>query len=97
MTIDELLAHARRWCQEEMPTDHPAGVRSLDLQPGALTLAELEAALGERGWTPRMPYADPVWRFTVREDGAPYACSVFAASPDGVRLSNVILRQDPPS
>ena len=96
MTTDELLEQARRWCTEPMPTDHPAGVRSLDLDPGGLTLADLDAALGERRVMPPMPFADRVWWFQVREDGAQFCCSVFAASPDEHRLSRITLRQDPP-
>ena len=40
------MARSHRWCHEEMPTDHPAGVRSLDLDPGGLALADLDTALG---------------------------------------------------
>ena len=95
MTTEELLAQCRRWCHEEMPTDHPAGIRSMDLKPGGLSLADLDAALGERSPCVPMPYADRVWWFQVREEGAPYCCSVFASTPDEVRLSNILLRQDP--
>lgn len=95
LTTDLLLWHARHVCREEMPTDHPAGVRSFDLNPGFLTLAELDRALGERRDLPRMPFADRVWWYQVRVPGAPFSCSVFAASPDDDRLSNVTLRQDP--
>jgi hypothetical protein len=97
MTADELLSHARRVCRELMPTDHPAGVRSIDLVPGDLTLADLDAVLGERRDSPRMPFADRVWWYQLRENAAPYVCSVFAASPDGHRLSRITLRQDPPA
>lgn len=96
MTIGELLAHCHRWCHEEMPADHPAGVRSLDLDPGGLTLADLDTALGARRASPRMPFADRQWWYLHDEAGAPYCCSVFAATPDDVHLSNILLRQDPP-
>lgn len=96
LTADLLLWHARHVCREEMPTDHPAGVRSLNLDPGFLTLADLDRALGERRDLPLMPFADRQWWYHVREPGAPFSCSVFASSPDGVKLSNVMLRQDPP-
>ena len=96
LTTDLLLWHARHVCREEMPTDHPAGVRSLDLDPGFLTLEDLDRALGERRSTPPMPFADRQWWFQVREDGAPYSCSVLAASPDGTTVSRLMLRQDPP-
>ena len=95
MTIDELLAQARRWCHEEMPTDHPAGVRSIELDPGGLTLADLDAALGERRPVPRMPFADKPWWYAVTDEGAPHLCSVFAYTPDDERLSRILLRQDP--
>ena len=95
MTTELLLWHARHVCRELMPTDHPAGVRSLYLDPGFLTLADLDRVLGERQDSPRMPFADTVWWYQLREAGAPYVCSVFAASPDGERLSRLTLRQDP--
>ena len=96
MTAAELVSRARRWCHEPMPTDHPAGVRSLDLDPGGLTLADLDGALGERRDTVPMPFADRVWWYQVHEEDAPYCCSVFAATRDGERLTRVTLRQDPP-
>lgn len=96
LTTDLLLWHARHVCREQMPTDHPAGVGSLDLAPGLLTLADLDRALGERRDVPPMPFADRRWCYRVREPGAPFSCSVFASTPDDVRLSNITLRQDPP-
>ena len=95
LTTDLLLWHARHVCREEMPTDHPAGVRSMELDPGYLTLADLDAALGERRSLPLMPFTDRKWWYEVREPGAPFTCSVFAASPDEVKVSGLMLRQDP--
>ena len=95
MTAELLLWHARHVCREQMPTDHPAGIRSMDLQPGLLTLAQLDEALGERRACPLMPFQDRMYWYEVHVPGAPYSCSVFASTPDEVKVSNLMLRQDP--
>jgi hypothetical protein len=95
MTAEQVRARARAVCSEELP-DTVNGVKSFDLHPESMTLADLDPVLGARSQLPRMPYADVVYAYPVVEvAGAPYGCTVFAAVTRDGRISRVTFRQEP--
>lgn len=95
MTAEQVRARAEAVCSEELP-DTVNGVKSFDLHPESMTLADLDAVLGEHAQIPRMPYADVVYAYApITVPGAPYGCTVFAAVARDGRVSRVTFRQEP--
>ena len=98
-TAEEVLARAREVCARRLPTDHPAGVRFFEVDPGGLTIGDLDAVLGERSLLVPMPFADRASAYTVQVEGAPFRCTVHAytkGAPEwSSRLARLGFRQDP--
>ena len=94
MTPEDVLARAHSVCVGLLP-DTAGGVKSLDLEPEVLTLAELDAVLGEHRALPPMPFADRIHAYTpIEVSGARHRCTVFAAAGSDGRVSRITLRQD---